>query len=272
MFYTKNKPQVVKYMRKLSTLLKTWPNGTVALQPWLQEQGVYRQLSQKYVLGGWVNKVGTGAFVRAGDKVHWQGGVYALQKELHLPLHVGGLSSLELLGSAHFIPMGTPLHLYIYIHGKGPQVFPKWFSYFNQVQIVYLTQRLFRTVVGLQEYDCDAFTINIASRERAILEVLSLVPTQFSFEHSWLLVQGLATLRPELTQELLEQCRSYIAVRLFLYLAKKAQLPMFERLQIERLDLGVGYRKVGTGEEFSPEFKLYVPKLKLEGSDENAAV
>ena len=33
---------------KLNQLLKKWPRGTVATAAWLEQQGVYRQLSRRY--------------------------------------------------------------------------------------------------------------------------------------------------------------------------------------------------------------------------------
>jgi hypothetical protein len=53
--------------------------------------------------------------VRAGDRITWQGGVYALQEGLKLKIHIGGVTALEELGSAHFVPMARHRQLYLYV-------------------------------------------------------------------------------------------------------------------------------------------------------------
>jgi len=90
----------------LNRLLKKWPPGTVAVNPWLEKQGVDRQLVQKYKKTDWVKAIGTSALVRSGDNVEWEGGVYALQKQLSLSVHPGGKTALQLLGMAHYLPLG----------------------------------------------------------------------------------------------------------------------------------------------------------------------
>ena len=49
---------------KLNQLLKKWPRGTVATAAWLEQQGVYRQLSRRYAVSGWLQSLGHGAFLR----------------------------------------------------------------------------------------------------------------------------------------------------------------------------------------------------------------
>ena len=45
------------------------------------------------------------AYKRAGDTVTWVGAVAALQSQMHLPVHVGGKTALQLLGRSHFLSM-----------------------------------------------------------------------------------------------------------------------------------------------------------------------
>ena len=71
---------------KLNQFLKSWPPGTVSVNPWLEEKGIDRQLIQKYKKSDWVTAVGPGAIARSGDKVDWPGGIYALQTQLGLPV------------------------------------------------------------------------------------------------------------------------------------------------------------------------------------------
>ena len=79
---------------KLNQLLKQWPKGTVATATWLQKNGVYRQLARQYVASGWMESLGHGAFVRNGEKADWLGGLYALQMQLGLSIHVAAATAL----------------------------------------------------------------------------------------------------------------------------------------------------------------------------------
>lgn len=258
-------------MGKLNQVLREWPSGTVAVQPWFERQQVVRQLSHKYVKGGWVKKIGQGAYIRAGDKVDWRGGVYALQQELELPLHVGGKTALELQGRAHFIPFGNPT-INLYTHGSHPErQLPKWFTqYFKAQAFRYIPTVLFTSKLGLQSLDCSTFQITMASTERALFEVLALISKKkVSIDHAFLLFQGKETLRADLIQALLQECRSQTLKRLFLYLAKQCELTWVERLNIKSLALGQGKRKIGGGEHYDPEFKLFVPKITVDEQDRN---
>ena len=249
-------------MGKLNNLIKTWPNGTVAVQSWLEEQGIYRQLSNKYVANGWAEKIGHGAMIQAGDSVNWLGGMYALQQGAHLLLHVGGKTALELLDKTHFIPVNSNQNIYLYNHGAiSNGHLSKWFtSYFNTNSFDYVTLRIFNDDTGLQDFNCGNFTIKIASAERAIMEILAVVPRKISFQHAYLLMQNQDTLRVAFLQALLEKCKIHTVKRLFLYLAKKCDLPLFERLDLSTVELGVGRRKIG-GSTYIREFNIVVPNL-----------
>jgi hypothetical protein len=83
---------------KINQLLKAWPAGTVTVLPWLEKQGVYQQLVHEYEKTAWLRRVGQGAYAKAGDQVEWTGGLYAIQEQLKLPIHVGGKTALQLQG------------------------------------------------------------------------------------------------------------------------------------------------------------------------------
>ena len=91
---------------KINRLLKAWPSGVVAVLPWLKKQGIYQQLVHAYEKTSWVRRVGRGAYAKAGDKVEWAGGLYAIQEQLGLRIHAGGKTALQMQGYAHFLPMG----------------------------------------------------------------------------------------------------------------------------------------------------------------------
>src|SRR5579883_2464923 len=90
---------------KVNQMLQSWPSGTVGLATWLKKQGVSRQLIRHYQNTGWLEAVGYGAFKRAGDSVDWTGGLYALQQQACLAIHVGARTALGMLGQAHYLEL-----------------------------------------------------------------------------------------------------------------------------------------------------------------------
>ncbi|MBI2336528.1 MAG: type IV toxin-antitoxin system AbiEi family antitoxin [Deltaproteobacteria bacterium] len=244
---------------KINQLLKEWPSGVVVVSRWLKEQGISQQLADKYEKTSWLSRIGPGAFIRAGEKVAWDGGLYALQAQLQLPVHVAAKSALELLGFAHFIPLGkSPIRLF----GNPGTKLPRWFnSYAWENKIQYFTPGLFFNMeLGLTQKDMGNFSVQLSSPERAILEVLYLVPKQQSFEEAHLLMEGLVTLRPKLVQQLLENCKSIKVKRLFMLIAEKLNHTWLKKLSLEKVDFGKGKRSLIKEGVFNKKYQITVPK------------
>jgi Transcriptional regulator, AbiEi antitoxin, Type IV TA system/Transcriptional regulator, AbiEi antitoxin N-terminal domain len=245
---------------KINHLLKNWPRGTVAVPPWLKERGVYRQLVGVYLQTGWLERIGNGAFKIAGDKVEWTGGLYAVQRQLGLAVHVGGKTALEMHGYAHFLPLGKGYLVYVF--GVPGQKLPSWFRRHSwNVKLRHVTTNLFSAEngLGLTEKDLGTYTITISTPERAIMELLHLVPQEISFEGAQQLMEGLTTLRPALVQELLTKCHSVKVRRLFMYLSEKSNLPWVSKLDQSRLKLGKGKRSIVKGGRLDPKYQITVP-------------
>ncbi len=246
---------------KINKLLKVWPAGTVAISRWLQSQGIYPQLVQRYQKSSWVDRIGDGAFIRSGDKVGWEGALFAVQEQLELPVHVGGKTALQMLGFGHFLPLGEKLPVFLF--GAPGKKLPLWFETFRSgINLRYLMADLFseKERLGLTKKGVGAFEITLSSPERAIMELLYLVPQEESFEEASLLMEGLNTLRPKLVQTFLEKCRSIKVKRLFLYLAEKHNLPWVKKLDIARVNLGKGKRSLVKGGHFDQKYQISVPK------------
>jgi hypothetical protein len=127
---------------KINQLLKKWPIGAVAVLSWLEQQGVYQQLIHEYEKTSWVRRVGRGAYARAGDKVEWPGGLYALQEQRGLSIHAGGKTALSMQGYAHYVPMGQGTTVVLF--GPPNVKLPLWFKQYRWgVKIRYTTTKLF---------------------------------------------------------------------------------------------------------------------------------
>jgi len=76
---------------------------------WLEDHGVSRFFTRKYVDSGWLERLARGVFRRPSlESVppDWQSCVLSLQKIMDYHVHVGGMSALGLQGYRHYLPLG----------------------------------------------------------------------------------------------------------------------------------------------------------------------
>ncbi len=253
---------------KINKLLKIWPNGAVGVQSWLAQQGISKDLAKAYAQSQWLERIGKGAFIKAGDTVDWTGGVFTLQKQLNFQIHVAAKTALEMHGHGHFIPLGKGYLVWLFQSPQEKRSLPGWMrNYFKGEVKVHVSKRcLFdkEEKLGMIEKDFDSYKILISSRERAIMEYLDLVPTQESFSQGIYLMEGLLTLRPNVIQRLLEKCTSVKVKRLFMYLAEKENHAWVRKLDLSKIDFGAGKRVISKGGKFNSKYKISVPLIKDE--------
>ena len=245
---------------KINRLLTVWPQGTVAVSRWLERQGVYQQLALEYAKSGWIQRIGQGAYQRAGDTVGWTGGLYALQEQVRLPVHVGAKTALQMQGYAHFLALGKGGTVWLF--GAPTTRLPSWFERRDWgVGLRYTATKLFadHNDAGLTRKELGTYSVTVSAPERAMMEVAHLIPTAESFEEADLRMEGLTTLRPGLVQRLLEQCRSIKVKRLFMYLAETHDHAWIKRLDLSKVDFGTGKRVIVKGGRFDPHYKITVP-------------
>lgn len=229
---------------KINQLVSQWPRGTVFTQIHLSRLGYYHELVKTYRKSKWIDPIGTGACKLHNDRVDWFGGLYALQKQLNLAVHAGGRTALELHGYVHY---GRPVETTCSLFGAPKARLPSWFISYNwDVEINYKASGFlpYDVAKSFSEYKHKEFIVRISGPERASMEMLYHVPDNQGFDEALKIMETLYTLRPDLVQELLVNCRSVKVKRLFLYMAEKLQLPWFHQLKTERIDLGEGKRLI----------------------------
>lgn len=248
---------------KLNLLLKNLPGGTVATQSWLEGLGVYRQLSRRYMAQGWLEKLGHGAYIRSGDTVDWIGGVYTLQEQLGLHVHIAADTALLLRGFGHYLPLGGKQAVHLF--GEPGTTLPGWFEKHSwDVRIQFHGPRLFDGAgdVGFGTLRHERFSVRISAPERAILESMHLASDNAALEYTVELMTGLSNLRPVEVQTLLEACRSIRVKRFFLWSAATAGHAWFRNLDPAKIDLGSGKRQLFKGGSYDPVYQITVPPMK----------
>jgi len=149
------------------------------------------------------------------------------------------------------------------LFGKYDEKLPK--SYTKQEWMKktnYIQTNLFGDDVSryLSDTEIQGIGLKISSPELAAMEMLYLIPKEQSFDEANKIMEGLTTLRPNLLQDLLENCNSVKVKRLFLYLAEKNKHPWFEDLTVRSINLGSGKRVIVKDGRLDKKYNITVPK------------
>ena len=127
---------------KLNQLLNDFQPGALITQQWLTKQGIYRQLADRYLKSGWLERFGRGVYVRSGNTPTWYGGVYTLQTQLNSPIHVGAYTALNLKGMGHYLALNREEKCFLF--SNGAQSLPSWFAHHDwDVTMKYSSPNLF---------------------------------------------------------------------------------------------------------------------------------
>jgi len=247
---------------KIKKLLDEHVPGTVMVASWLESRGVSYDLQKHYRRNRWIESIGTGAFKRPNESITWKGGLYALQKQLHIPVHVGGLTALSLLGFSHYFRITEEK---VYLFSPLTYKLPAWFrnySWSNPIQ--HSNTSFLPDQVSLLEQEETNFTIIMSTAERAMLEYLYLTPQYMDMIEGYQVLSGLVNLRPIVIQELLEKCRSVRVKRLFLYMSEKAGHQWFKLINQSALNLGKGDRSLVKNGIYNSTYRITIPRELFE--------
>ena len=245
---------------KLNQLLRDIPEGAVLPSAWLNKKGIYRQLIDRYVRSGWMERLANGVYIRSGTQIDWSGGLYGLQQGLNIPVSAGAFTALNINGLGHFLPLGKGETVYLF--SNGYQRLPAWFlNYDWSVDIKYCAPKLFSKEVANSNVNVKlgSLLIMASSPEKAFLESLYLVKNNEDIDFCIQLMEGLSTLMPSLLLELLENCTSIKVKRLFLWMAENAGHSWFKHLKVELINTGKGKRHFYRGGVFNKKYQITVP-------------
>jgi hypothetical protein len=245
---------------KINQLTAQWMMGTPSVTSFLIASGFSRDLIAYYKKSRWLEPFGRGAYVRRGDNVDWLGALNTLQTQLKLPFHLGGKTALELQGHAHYLRVRPGP---VYLYGPRGVTIPSWFDEERLgVEIIVTRTNIFPTEIKSEftELREKEFVIRMSAPERAMMEMLHLVPYKAGYSEAHLIMENLVSLRPDLVQVLLEQCRSIKVKRLFLFLAETCEHTWFDKLDLTIIDLGRGKRMIVPKGWYDKKYRITVPR------------
>lgn len=227
---------------------------------WLADQGYSRQLVHGYVKNGWLVSIGHGVYCKAGQGLDWKGAVLGVQQYLKLPLHVGGITAMNMQGLAQYLPLASKEKVHLW-GVKAP-------SWLNRLKLdgsfIVHKQNLFEgdDTLALEKIPVAVrnWRLYVSSPERAVMEMLSTVESEDDFMQAAELFEGMTQLRPELLNTLLVHCKSIKVKRLFLFLAHHYKFSWVNRLDVKNVDLGKGKRQVIKEGRYDSQYRITIPK------------
>jgi hypothetical protein len=246
----------------------------------IHEKCYSKGLLQQYRRSGWIKLIGKGAYCRVQiDKnglplqnltpLSWPGGLYALQalsldqNKTMPPIHVAGRTALETSGFAHFLGLSKKSTVCLFAEPRYRV--PTWFKNYRwDAEIKIFSIRLFAKSLPntLFKKDQGSFVTLISCPERAMMELLELCPKHVSLDHAKLVMEGLATLRPKIVNELLQSCTSVKVKRLFLALADLCNHAWLSAIDTKKINLGSGKRILEPNRALHTKYQISIPRTK----------
>ena len=242
---------------KINQLITNWPKGTLKIVKELERLGYTPQLLKIYSNSNWIELFIRGMYKLYNDEVTWQGELYGMQQGSDTTLHAGGKTALTLKGYAHYLSLNKTN---VYLFCARDESIPVWIKKFPEIKLArnkifnYLREEYF------VQFDAGNYNIKISSPELAAMEMLYLIPKDQSFDEAAKLIEGLTTLRPNLVQNLCEECNSIKVKRLFLYMAEKHDHPWLNELNLNRINLGSGKRVIVKGGTLDKKYNITIPR------------
>ncbi len=233
----------------LKDALFSLPQGMPVGSSHLREFGVSRQLAHHYVLSGWLKHLGSGYYLRLGDSLTNTGTVAALQSN-GVKVHIGGKSALTLKGFTHYLSMGGET---LTLYGVGVRKLPEWLQ--EQFKVSLSNSSLldepeeFAEKFGLSRLNNEVHAPFVSEPERAVLELLDLVPQKQTLEEARQIMDGLQSLRSKKLEEMMSHCKKIKVKRLFWLMADELQLPAIKKLDRAAIDFGAKADYILQGEK-----------------------
>jgi Transcriptional regulator, AbiEi antitoxin, Type IV TA system/Transcriptional regulator, AbiEi antitoxin N-terminal domain len=247
-------------------LLAKIPDGLIVSRQKLQEMGFHKPAIDYFLRSGKLVSVSRGVYRRPGPPLKWEHFVYSAVQLGH-DVHVGGRSALDLLGFAHYLPLGGQQQIHLYDEKK----LPSWLTTLNKpIRIVPHQLKIFTDIpaasITKRPFGHWDWSIPYASAELALLELLNEVKNEASFRMADTYFEAATTLRPKLLNQLLSTCKKVHVNRLFLWFARRHDFQHFDSLNLSNINIGKGKRLIVRGGSLDKEFQITVPKEMADGT------
>lgn len=192
----------------------------------LQRHGISSALAHDYVKSGWLERLGRGVFMFAGDELERDPTLRFLEGKVP-GLHVAAKTALAWHGFRQNVAHQETLILW----GARKGSLPSWFL--ERFPARFSSTRLFDEELpgefGLAPLPEAPDGPKVSAPERALLEMLSEVGVHQPIEEARGIMESIRQLRSRQLATLLEHCRTTKAIRLCVVWAKELGLPWAEK-------------------------------------------
>ena len=207
---------------RIKTLQTKLPRGAPLGTATLAGLGISSALAHEYVKAGWLEKLGRGVFMFAGDELQRNETLAFLEPRIP-GLHVAAKTALAWHGFRHKVAVTETTILW----GDRRTELPSWFQ--DRFPARYSSSRLFDDdlpagtgIAPMSEFPNGP---RVSSPERALLEMLSEVGVYQELEEARAIMENVRQLRSRQLRLLLSHCRMVKAVRLCVAWAREFDLP-----------------------------------------------
>lgn len=209
-------------VNRIKTLQTTLPRGAPLDTAILAGLGISSALTHEYVKAGWLEKLGRGVFMFAGDELKHHETLAFLEPRIP-GLHVAAKTALAWHGYRHNVANKETTILW----GDHRTVLPEWLQ--ERFPTRYSSPKLFDDdlptdsgIAPLPEFPNGP---RVSSPERALLEMLSEVGVYQEVEEARSIMESVRQLRSRQLKLLLSHCRMVKTVRLCVVWARELDLP-----------------------------------------------
>ncbi len=262
----------------LNQILLSFPRGTVLTSSWLKSKGISYRLQSYYLKKGLLKSIGKGAYIQTNSTPNIDDGLNAINNQLGINAHIGAYSALtqgfnnytqfikENENTEIFISKNTPLPKWLAKLGK----YTLHKTNFLDTEIAITDGNVYLHLGAIISKNSNSYVkpleVNIPSPkisepERAILEAIYLTPNKATLRNAYQILELMTTLRPQLLQQLLENCNSIKVKRLFLYMAEKIGHDWFSYLNLNKINLGSGKRVISKGGKLDKKYNIVIEDL-----------
>ena len=168
------------------------------------------------------------------------------------------MTAIDFRGYAHYLAFGRRE---VVLFGKPGTKLPAWFeSHQCSRRVTLVTTGVF---AGNDNGPHPCFTVDevemdVATLEQAAFEMMYLLPKRQSYEEAVQVMESLTSLRPQFVQRLLEICTSVKTKRLFMHAAERSHHRWLKRLDLSKVDFGLGRRTIHRGGRLDSKYDLVV--------------
>jgi len=210
----------------IKTLQTTEPRGVPLDTATLRGHGISSALAHEYVKSGWLERLGRGVFLFAGDELERDATLRFLARKMP-GLHVAAKTALAWHGFRQNVAHRETVILW----GDRKGSLPAWFL--ERFPARFSSARLFDEELpgefALAPLPETPDGPTVSAPERALLEMLSEVGVHQPIEEGRGIMESVRQLRERQLTTLLEHCRMTKAIRLCVIWAEELGLPWAEK-------------------------------------------